>query len=74
MLSHVCRIGIAAGCEKVTGWFLPTKKNEPAARIYSSHGFVKTRETPDGSLWELHLGKPIQNPAWISLRTLGDTQ
>ncbi len=74
MLSHVCRIGIAAGCEKVTGWFLPTKKNEPAARIYSSNGFVKTRETPDGSLWELHLGKPIQNPAWISLRTLGDTQ
>jgi FkbH-like protein len=74
MLSHVCRIGIAAGCEKVTGWFLPTKKNEPAARIYSSHGFVKTRETPDGSLWELHLGKSIQNPAWISVRTLGDTQ
>jgi FkbH-like protein len=74
MLSHVCRIGIAAGCERVTGWFLPTKKNEPAARIYSSNGFVKTRETPDGSLWELNLGKSIQNPAWISLRTLGDTQ
>jgi FkbH-like protein len=74
MLSQVCRIGIAAGCVKVTGWFLPTKKNEPAARIYSSNGFIKTRETPDGSLWELHLSKSIQNPAWISLRTLGDAQ
>jgi len=74
MLSQVCRIGIAAGCVKVTGWFLPTKKNEPAARIYSSNGFMKTRETPDGSLWELHLSKSIQNPAWISLPTLGDAQ
>jgi len=74
MLSHVCNIGIAAGCTKVTGWFLPTKKNEPAAQIYSSNGFVKTRETPEGSLWELPLGEAIQNPAWISLSTSGGAE
>lgn len=74
MLSHVCNIGIAAGFTKVTGWFLPTKKNEPAAQIYSSNGFVKTRETSEGSLWELPLGQAIQNPTWISLSTLGGTE
>jgi len=67
MLSRVCNIGIEAGCAKVTGWFLPTKKNEPASQIYSSNGFAKLEENASGSLWELRLPEQsIQMPTWIA--------
>jgi FkbH-like protein len=66
MLSHICNIGTEARCAKVTGWFIPTKKNEPAAQIYSSNGFAKVEESANGSLWELRLpDQSIQKPAWI---------
>jgi FkbH-like protein len=75
MLSHVCELGIAAGCTKVTGWFLPTKKNEPAAQIYASNGFTKTAQTPEGSLWELRLpDEAVQKPAWFELTAMGGAQ
>jgi FkbH-like protein len=67
MLSHICNIGIEAGCAKLTGWFLPTKKNEPASQIYSSHGFTKVEESATGDLWELRLpDQSIQKPVWIA--------
>jgi FkbH-like protein len=66
MLSHICKLGIEAGCTKVTGWFLPTRKNEPASQIYSSNGFAKVDENATGSLWELRLpDQSIQKPEWI---------
>ena len=66
MLSHVCDLAVAAGRTRIDAWFLPTKKNEPAARIYSDNGFTKTQETAAGSLWQLSLrGESIQRPAWI---------
>jgi len=67
MLSHVCDLAVAAGCTRIDAWFLPTKKNEPAARIYSGNGFTKTQESPSGSLWQFSLrGESIRRPAWIA--------
>jgi len=67
MLSHVCDIGVAAGCVKIDGWFLPTKKNEPAANIYPNNGFTKIEENESGSLWQFSLrGKLIEKPEWIA--------
>jgi FkbH-like protein len=67
MMSHVCDIGVAAGCTKINGWFLPTKKNEPAAKIYPNGGFTKIRENESGSLWQLSLrGELIKKPEWIA--------
>ncbi len=67
MLSQVCNIATEAGCAKVTGWFLPTQKNEPASQIYSSNGFAKVEERAGGSLWELRLpDQSIPKPAWIA--------
>jgi FkbH-like protein len=67
MLARVCAIGLAAGCCRINAWFLPTTKNEPAARIYSSNGFIKVEENTTGSLWQLSLpGNLIQSPEWIA--------
>jgi FkbH-like protein len=67
MLARVCAIGLAAGCSRINAWFLPTRKNEPAARIYSSNGFIKVEENTTGSLWQLSLpGNLIQSPEWIA--------
>jgi FkbH-like protein len=67
ILSHVCDIAVAAGCTKLIGWFLPTKKNEPAAKIYPDSGFSKIEENESGSLWQLSLrGELIKKPEWIA--------
>jgi FkbH-like protein len=66
MLSRVCEIGVAAGCSRINAWFLPTRKNEPAAKIYADNGFTKIEENADGSLWQLSLGgELIGKPEWI---------
>lgn len=66
MLSHVCDLAVAADCTRIDAWFLPTKKNEPATRIYSGNGFTKTQESAAGSLWQFSLsGESIQRPQWI---------
>jgi FkbH-like protein len=67
MLSQICGMGVAAGCEKIAAWFLPTKKNEPAAKIFPNDGFTKVEETDSGCLWEFSLrGKLIERPEWIA--------
>jgi predicted enzyme involved in methoxymalonyl-ACP biosynthesis len=67
MLSQVCKIGIESGCRRVTGWFLPTPKNEPASKIYPGNGFARIEESDSGSLWALRLPEQsIQKPEWIA--------
>ena len=52
---------------KLTGWFVPTKKNAPAADFYDRHGFARVRERDESVLWELDLrDHSILCPAWIS--------
>lgn len=55
------------GAKKLRGWFLPTKKNEPAKDFYPSHGFTKIQEKNGASCWEFDLmvDKKILSPPWI---------
>jgi FkbH-like protein len=66
MLSHLMATSRAAGARTLRGWYLPTKKNGPAASFYESHGFrlVDTRE--GAGLWEFDLQTgQVEWPAWL---------
>ena len=56
----------ALGVERLTGRFLPTPKNAPAAGFYRSHGFQPAEGSE--SLWTLALAEAsIPCPPWIEL-------
>lgn len=68
-LAHLAEEARRAGCARLWGWFLPTKKNAPAKDFYAQHGFVKAEETEAGSRWEHDLGgggARLEWPAWIA--------
>ena len=67
MLSRACDIATRRGCRRLSGWFLPTERNAPAAKIYSDHGFTMTARTENATFWQLDLSeRSIEFPAWIS--------
>ena len=67
MLSQACNIAAMRHCSRLAGWFLPTKKNAPAAKVYSDHGFTMADQTEVGTFWQLDLSeRSIETPAWIS--------
>lgn len=54
------------GAAVLEGWFLPTPKNPPAARIYADAGFTLARTDGGNQLWRHELrNPPIETPAWI---------
>jgi FkbH-like protein len=57
------------GASKLTGWFLPTAKNAPAAEIYKSAGFTAgDKNDKGGQLWTLNLKSgAVAVPSWIAL-------
>jgi len=66
MLSKVDRFARSVNARKLTGWFYPTKKNEPAKNIYSSNGFTAAKQTESGTLWQFDLTEnSIEQPSWI---------
>lgn len=70
LLSHVASGAISRGCQQLSGWFLPTKKNAPARDFYSQHGFQLQKQNGEGALWTLDLRQQtIAMPEWIRLKT-----
>jgi FkbH-like protein len=70
LLSHVASGAISRGCQQLSGWFLPTKKNAPARDFYSQHGFQLQKQNGEGTLWTLDLRqRTIAMPEWIRLKT-----
>jgi FkbH-like protein len=70
LLSHVASGAISRGCQQLSGWFLPTKKNAPARDFYSQHGFQLQKQNREGTLWTLDLRQQtIAMPEWIRLKT-----
>ena len=68
MLSFLVGECRARGCERLEGWFLPTRKNAPAAAFYSSHGFEAAAEREGATRWSLPLaGARVACPPWIEL-------
>lgn len=67
MLARIADDARAAGAARVRGWFLPTRKNAPAAGIYAGNGFTCIEEGDGGTRWELDLrGDGPRWPGWIS--------
>ena len=56
------------GARTLQGWFIPTKKNAPAADFYSKHGFSVVEERDGATLWALDLARhAVACPDWVRL-------
>jgi FkbH-like protein len=70
LLAHLAHQAAERGCNKLEGWFLPTKKNQPARDFYPKHGFREQEKNGAGSLWSLDLGTShLSCPEWIKLNS-----
>jgi FkbH-like protein len=71
LLSFLGQAAVARGRSRLSGKFLPTKKNAPAKDFYAQHGFELHTQNSDGSLWQLDLKQhPIAWPEWIKLNKI----
>jgi FkbH-like protein len=69
LLAHIAKSAAERGCNRLQGWFLPTKKNAPARDFYQQHGFERAESNGAGSLWALDLANsPLHPPEWIKLK------
>lgn len=70
LLSHVARIAATRGRQRLSGQFIPTKKNAAARDFYALHGFQLVEEKQDSLVWSLPLQHhTIATPDWIRLKT-----
>ena len=68
LLAELAESATERGRRRLSGWFLPTKKNAPAREFYSQHGFTLAEQNGEGSLWVLDLAnRKLACPAWIKL-------
>jgi len=66
-LSYLAQEALQQGSRRLSGWFVPTRKNAPSKNFYSSHGFEAVSTQPNGeTLWEFDLSRgQIDCPDWI---------
>ncbi len=68
LLSHIAQCAAARGRKHLAGWFLPTKKNTPAAEFYARSGFQCQPSDNTGQRWIFNLEDgQIRCPEWIRL-------
>ena len=69
MLAWLAKQAREANAARLIGEFIPTKKNAPAAGVYSAHGFETVAGSePPSSLWSYALrADTIRMPEWIDL-------
>lgn len=69
ILSALVADATRQGLTAVTGRFIPTAKNAPAAQVFKSHGFALDAIDGDEVCYRFDLGeKSIECPEWIDLR------
>ncbi len=67
-LAFICQQARLRRATTLKGWFLPTRKNAPAASLYPAHGFTLVDQTDTGRLFEFDLSRgDIACPEWIRL-------
>ena len=73
LLAYLAEDARSRGARWLQGWFLPTKKNAPAADFYRHHGFAPAQQDGPSVLWRLDLHhKCPAVPEWIRVvRTIG---
>ena len=71
LLAHIADHAKEAGATKLTGEFIPTKKNAPCATFYPEHGFIETARDnaePHAIVYQLDLTTSApKSPVWITL-------
>jgi FkbH-like protein len=67
LLSAVASDARRGGAETLTGRFIPSRKNQPAARVYADAGFQEAGQTDDGQLWNLSSPIAVATPAWVAI-------
>jgi FkbH-like protein len=68
LLSFLAARAKGRNLKRLQGWFLPTKKNDPAKRFYSDHAFAPIVQSNVGTLWSYNLSKnDIPCPEWVKL-------
>lgn len=70
LLSHAAKAAMSRGCERITGSYRVTKKNEQVADFYRRTGFRLIAEDDKGSDWEMFFDKETRLPAepqWIKV-------
>jgi FkbH-like protein len=69
LLFHLTKSAKTAGCTRLAGWFLPTKKNAPASNFFRQNGFQCESQSGSGSFWVLDLeNEQIRCPDWINIK------
>ena len=67
-LSHLMKLARADGARRIQGWFIPTRKNPPAAGFYASHGFQEVEKEGESTLWRFDLDQgDVPLPEWFRL-------
>ena len=68
MLGFLAETSKAEGALFLRGRFIPTRRNEPARELYSSHSFRAIDGEDGETIWSLNLGEAnISCPEWIRL-------
>jgi FkbH-like protein len=68
-LSALAQEARSRGCTRLSGCFLPTRKNVPARDFYFQHGFQQESDNSSGTQWTLDLTRnPVLCPDWIVLK------
>lgn len=69
MLAKIVADARRAKAKRITGEYIPTKKNLPAVDFYERHGFrMPTKFEDDVTTWTLDLGsQTVDVPEWIEL-------
>ena len=72
ILSYLVEENTRRGVQFITGCFIATKKNAPAAEFYPRHGFTQTAANEHESIWTLDLkSRTVTCPEWITLTAEG---
>lgn len=57
------------GARALRAIFVPTHKNQPAADVFARHGFVRTGDSAEGTIWELDLtAHTVAPPEWLEVQ------
>lgn len=67
LISYIAKLAKKEKMMKITGEFIPTKKNEPAKGFYEKKGFKLKSRKDNIELWELDLKEKIKSPEYIKI-------
>lgn len=68
MLDALAERAKAVGCQKLIGYYYPTKKNKIVEGLYASFGFSFVGQNETGSVWEMSLDKYVHRGKYIEVK------